>query len=106
MASKFASNNDNIKGLVLYASYPSGDELIDSNLKVISIYGSDDGVADLDKIKNASFPENSSIFEIKDGNHAQFGDYGFQKGDNEATISSEEQIKETVKITVNMLEKL
>ncbi len=106
MASKFASTNSDIKGLALYASYPSGDELIDSSLEVVSIYGSEDGVANLEKIKNAALPKESVIFEIKGGNHAQFGNYGFQKGDNKATISSEEQIEESVKATVNMLEKL
>ena len=106
MASKFASSHSDIKGLALYASYPSGDELIDSSLKVVSIYGSEDGVANLEKIKNAALPKDSVIFQIKGGNHAQFGNYGDQKGDNKATISSEEQIEESVKVTVNMLEKL
>ena len=106
MASKFASEHEEIKGLALYASYPVSDELKDSNIEVVSIYGSEDGVSDLEKIKDAILPKDSTIFEIEGGNHAQFGDYGFQKGDNEASISSEEQIEETVKVTVNMLEKL
>ncbi len=106
MASKFASKNDNIKGLALYASYPIGDELKDSNIEVVSIYGSEDGVADLEKIKNSRLSNNSEFFEINGGNHAQFGSYGEQKGDNKATISSQEQIKEAVDITVNMLERL
>ncbi|MCF0147127.1 MAG: alpha/beta hydrolase [Clostridium sp.] len=106
MASKFAGENDNIKGLALYASYPSGDELIDKNIEVVSIYGSEDGVADLEKIKNANLSKNSSLFEIRGGNHAQFGSYGEQEGDNKATISPEEQVKEAIDITVKMLEKL
>ncbi len=106
MASKFAGENNSIKGLALYASYPSGDELKDKEIEVVSIYGSEDGVADLEKIKNATLSNNSSIFEIKGGNHAQFGNYGEQKGDNKATISSEDQIKEAVDITVKMLERL
>lgn len=106
MASKFASENDNIKGLALYASYPSGDELKDSNIKVISIYGSEDGVADLEKIKNAQLSENSTFFEIKGGNHAQFGNYGLQDGDNNASISALEQVNEAIKYTVKMLEEI
>ena len=35
---------------------------------------------DLEKIKDAILPKDSTIFEIEGGNHAQFGDYGFQKG--------------------------
>lgn len=106
MASKFASENSKIKGLALYASYPSGDELKDSDIEVVSIYGTEDGVADLEKVKDATLSKNSAFFEIKGGNHAQFGSYGEQEGDNKATISSKEQIEEAAKITVNMLEKL
>ncbi|MDV4150475.1 alpha/beta family hydrolase [Clostridium sp. AL.422] len=106
IASRFASENDNVKGLALYASYPSGDELVDKTLEVISIYGSEDGVADLEKIKNANLSKNSELFEIKGGNHSQFGNYGHQEGDNNATISSNDQITETINITVRMLEEL
>lgn len=106
MASKFASENNNIKGLALYASYPSGDELKEKEIEVVSIYGSEDGVADLEKIRNANLSKDSILFEIKGGNHAQFGSYGEQKGDNKATISPEEQINEAVDITIKMLEKL
>lgn len=106
MASKFASENDNIKGLALYASYPSGDELKDTNIEVISIYGSEDGVADLEKVKNADLSEKSTFIEIKGGNHAQFGSYGMQDGDNNASISRSEQINEAIKYTVKMLEKI
>ena len=106
MASKFASENDNIKGLALYASYPSGDELKYTNVEVISIYGSEDGVADLEKVKNAELSEKSTFIEIKGGNHAQFGSYGAQEGDNDATISGSEQINEAIKYTVKMLEEI
>ena len=34
--------------------------------------------------------------EIEGGNHAQFGNYGPQKGDLPATISAEEQQAQTV----------
>lgn len=106
MASKFASENDNIKGLALYASYPSGDELKSTNIEVISIYGSKDGVADLEKIRSAQLSENSTFFEIKGGNHAQFGNYGPQDGDNNASISASEQVNEAIKYTVKMLEEI
>jgi len=33
---------------------------------------------------------------IEGGNHAQFGSYGPQPGDNEATISAQEQLDQTV----------
>ena len=33
---------------------------------------------------------------IEDGNHAQFGNYGRQSGDSDATISADEQQDEAV----------
>lgn len=106
MAADYASKNQNIEGLALYASYPQGDCIKDSDIDVVSIYGSLDGVADLDKVKNASLPEKSELIEIKGGNHCQFGDYGHQDGDNEAEISEEEQINEAAKYTIELLERL
>jgi hypothetical protein len=40
------------------------------------------------------------------GNHAQFGDYGSQPGDNAATISRVEQQTQIVNATVKFLEEL
>lgn len=106
MASSYVAENDVIDGLVLYAAYPQGEELKDLDIKVISIYGSNDGVADLEKVKNATLTQNSELVEIEGGNHAGFGSYGDQKGDNEATITEEKQIEEAVKYTREFLEEL
>ena len=40
---------------------------------------------------------------IDGGNHSQFGNYGFQKGDGEARISREEQEDRTVEAILNFL---
>ena len=40
---------------------------------------------------------------IEGGNHCQFGSYGFQKGDNEASISHEEQMYKTVETVVSFI---
>lgn len=106
MACDYAVKNPKVKGVVLYASYPQGDELKDSGKKVLSIYGSLDGVAKLEKVKNAVFPKDSKIIEINGGNHGQFGSYGEQSGDNKATISNEEQIDLASKYTIEFLNAL
>jgi len=106
MAAGYAAENDVIDGLVLYASYPQGEELKDLDINVLSIYGSNDGVADLEKVKNATLTKDSEIVEIEGGNHAGFGNYGDQKGDKEATISAEDQIEKSVEYTVEFLEKI
>lgn len=106
MACSYAAKQEKIKGVVLYASYPEGDELKNSNKKVLSLWGSQDGVAKLDKVKNAAFPKDATLVEIKGGNHGQFGDYGAQSGDNKATISQEEQVKQAVDATLELMEKI
>jgi hypothetical protein len=43
---------------------------------------------------------------MQGGNHAQFGDYGFQPGDNQAKISRADQQQQVVDATVKFLESL
>jgi hypothetical protein len=43
---------------------------------------------------------------IQGGNHAQFGDYGVQPGDHEATISRVDQQKQVVEVTAQFLKEL
>jgi len=95
MAASYAYDNPGrIEGLFLWASYPSTSQsLAESDLPVISIYGSLDGVATPADIMESKpyLPANTLFTEIIGGNHAQFGSYGEQKGDNPAAISPQEQ---------------
>ena len=95
-----AKHQDDVRGLVFLAAY-STKEL---GLPVLSIYGSNDGVLKMDNyrknLKNLSDVEEHII---EGGNHCQFGSYGFQKGDNEATISNGEQIEKTVTLIVDFI---
>ena len=92
-----AEHTEQVDGLLLLAAYTTKD-LSKSDMKVITIYGSEDSVLNLDKIKETRklLPDGSVEKCIEGGNHAQFGSYGEQKGDGEAKISSEDQIDETV----------
>jgi pimeloyl-ACP methyl ester carboxylesterase len=85
-------------GLILLASYSAVD-LSDTDLEIISIYGSEDGVLNREKYDNASadglWPSDFTEKVIEGGNHAQFGSYGVQKGDGSAKISADEQIEIT-----------
>jgi hypothetical protein len=40
---------------------------------------------------------------INGGNHAQFGNYGPQKGDGTATVSREEQQAETARLILDFI---
>ena len=95
MAARFASKNpQSIRGLVLLASYPlTASNLQNTDLPVISIYGSNDGLATLDDVRASkeNLPGSTKWVEIVGGNHAQFAWYGDQSGDRKAEISRAEQ---------------
>lgn len=92
------SHQDIIDGIILLASYPSTK--LDNHLKLCSVYGSKDGVLSLSRYESGKkyWPEQSGEVIIEGGNHAQFGDYGFQDRDNPADITAEEQQTCTVDI--------
>ena len=94
-------NSDIIDGVVLLASYTTVE--IGDGLELCSIYGSEDGCLERDVYSDNrdNWPENSRELIIDGGNHAQFGNYGTQKGDGAAAISAEEQQKITVDEIVN-----
>ena len=106
VASSFAIEHpDVIQGLFFLAAYPIED-MSNGNMPTLTIYGEDDGVAVLSdqKEKESLLSTHSEIHVIKGGNHANYGMYGEQKGDNPASITSKQQINETVKIVTNWIE--
>lgn len=92
------SGKDDVRGLVLLASYPpegvdlSGiaEEGVEA---VVSVTASNDLVLDAEAFESARerLPEDTVYVEIEGGNHSQFGSYGQQPGDGAATISAQEQ---------------
>lgn len=82
-------------GIIFLASYPT-DEL---NIPALSIYGSEDHVLNMERYEEAAtngyFISGISELVIDGGNHAEFGDYGSQKGDGEALIPAESQWEQT-----------
>ena len=110
MAASYAYHHpDQIRGLVLWASYPAkSDNLSNVKIKVTSIYGNLDGLASTKKIEASKklLPANTTWVSIKGGNHAQFGWYGDQAGDNPATISREEQQAQIIHATLDLLKSI
>jgi pimeloyl-ACP methyl ester carboxylesterase len=95
-----------VQGLALWASYPTAtDNLVDYNLNVVSIYGTQDRLSSEDKIAASRplLPRSTRWVPIEGGNHGQFGWYGGQSGDGEAKISREAQQAEIVQATVELL---
>jgi dienelactone hydrolase len=92
MACEYAADTDErVEGLVLFASYCASD-LSESELRTLSVLGSADGVIDEEREREArtNLPPDAAIVEIEGMNHAQFGDYGPQRGDGEPRISDRE----------------
>ena len=106
MAASYASGHlESLNGLVLLAAYPTKSLKSDS-FSVLSLYGSEDGVLNMEKVEEgkAYMPVDYAEVCIEGGNHAQFGNYGEQKGDHAADISREEQQAQTVEAILKMME--
>jgi pimeloyl-ACP methyl ester carboxylesterase len=107
MAARFVHRQPSaVHGLVLWASYPSAsDDLSARELAVVSIYGARDGLATEEEIAASRplLPAETRWVAIVGGNHAQFGWYGPQSGDNPATISRQAQQQEVVAATLTLL---
>jgi len=109
IAADYADKHDNIKGLVLLASYAQDKRDFSSrDIKVLSLWGENDKVADISKITKAKevMPKDAVFTGIAGGNHGGFGDYGYQKGDGEASITNEDQMSYTSKSIVKLLDNI
>ncbi len=99
-ASYISRHKKEFEGLLLLAAYSTKD-LSKSDLKILSIYGSKDGILNIEsynKNKKHLPPSGEGLTEIiiSGGNHSQFASYGAQKGDYIPEITSEEQQDITV----------
>ncbi len=105
MACEYALDNaDAFDGIILLASYSAAD-LSKTDLRVLSIYGSEDKVLDKEKYESSkvNLPSDFTEHIINGGNHAQFGSYGEQKGDGVSIISDKKQIEEATNTIVEYL---
>jgi pimeloyl-ACP methyl ester carboxylesterase len=107
MGANFARRHpEQIMGLVLLAAYPAtSDDLAQARILVASIYASLDGLATPEKIdaSRTLLPPDTLWSLIEGGNHAQFGYYGPQAGDNPAEISRAEQQKQMLNAMLHLL---
>jgi hypothetical protein len=106
VAASYVSRRPSVSGLVLWASYPADDSLVETDVQVLSIYGSTDRLTTpADVLRSQDLLPPDAIFvEIRGGNHSQFGSYGLQPGDGKATITNEEQWTQIIEATIELLE--
>ncbi len=110
MAAQYAYQHpEKVSGLALWAAYPaSNNSLVERNVRVVSVYGTRDGLATGVKIDASRplLPPGTRFVPLEGGNHAQFGWYGKQSGDNDATISRADQQRQVITATVALLDGL
>src|SRR5215213_7915268 len=82
-AATAADTDEQVKGLVLFAAYPAS-RMERTDLKIASVFGSDDGLVTPDDIEGskADLPSDTGYVEVPGAVHSWFGDYGVQPGDN------------------------
>ena len=88
--------NSICNGIILLASYLNSD-ISDTTLKVLSIYGSNDEILNMDKYEeNKKYaPEIFIERRIDGGIHSYFGSYGIQNKDGKPYIEKSFQIEKT-----------
>ena len=103
-ASYLEKNAEDYEGLILLGSYSTAD-LSDTDLDVLSVYGSEDKVMNREKYdeNKSNLPTNFTEIVIDGGCHAYFGMYGAQDGDGTPSITNEEQIQQTVEYIAQMI---
>ena len=103
----FAKDHPQLEAVIFWASYPADDSLSKSNLKMLSIYGTNDmaGAAKFDETRPLLVVDAKYVV-IDGGNHGQFGDYGPQPNDHQATISRADQQAQVVQATAEFLKEL
>lgn len=108
VAARFVDEDaTHVAGLVLIGtSHPRDFDLSGTQVAVTKVLGTRDGVAEVEKSERnrSKVPASTRWVLIEGGNHSQFGHYGFQPGDWRASISREEQQKQTVAAVVEALE--
>ncbi len=104
VASNFADSNLEARALVMWAAYPQND-LSAKNLPTLALYGEKDGVIGQEQLaaSQGKFPQGTLRQTIPGLNHAGFGSYGTQRGDNPATIPPEAGWDEIAQRTVAFL---
>ena len=106
-ATIYAENNpERIDAIALWDSYPADSaDLSDNTISVISIFGTTNNVPNTENLidKKHLLPADTVFIGIEGANHAQFGDYGPQKGDVVASISLAQQHEQVAEIMLEFI---
>jgi hypothetical protein len=106
-AAIFAENNPNrIDAIALWDSFPADSaDLSDNTISAISIFGTTNDFPNTDNFndKKHLLPADTIFIGIEGANHAQFGDYGPQKGDVVPSMSLAEQHERVAELMLDFI---
>jgi len=106
-AAIFAENNPaKIDAIAFWDSYPPNSaNLSENNIPVLSIFGTTNDFPNTENFNDTRYllPKNAVFGAIEGASHAQFGDYGPQKGDVVASISLTEQHEKVAKLMLDFI---
>jgi dienelactone hydrolase len=109
MASRYAERDRNeLGGLLLHAAYPVGDMSERTGLAVMSISGTNDGLAtpaDIDE-HEPDLPASTEYVQIEGGIHSFFGDYGLQNGDGQPGTTRADAQRQIADASIGFMETL
>ena len=110
LAAAFARDHESaLAGLLLIGtSHPREDDLSALSLDVAKVFGSEDGLASEDEIRQfaKNLPQATNWTRIEGANHAQFGWYGWQLGDGSAAITRSAQQAATVRAVLDQFQRI
>jgi hypothetical protein len=106
-AAIFAENNPTkIDAIALWDSYPANSaDLSDNAISAISIFGTTNTFPNTENFNDQRYllPVNTIFTAIEGASHAQFGDYGPQKGDVVPSISLAEQHERVAEVMLDFI---
>ena len=106
-AAIFAENNPGaVDAIVFWDSYPpDSSNLSDNTISAISIFGTTNNLPNTENFndKKHLLPSDTIFIAIEGANHAQFGDYGPQKGDVVAAMSLADQHERVAEIMLDFI---
>ncbi|MDI2032484.1 alpha/beta hydrolase [Saccharopolyspora sp. TS4A08] len=106
-AARLATHHpDEVRGLLLWASYPDISLRDRRDLTVTSIYGTHDALSRTPDVLGAPLPPNTEFVPVPGAVHAHFGDYGPQRGDGRPGTTREQAQQQIIATTLRHLDQV
>lgn len=94
--------------LLIGTSHPRRVDLTSLAIPITKVYASEDGLASVEEVEDfgQNLPPHTSYVLVEGGNHSQFGWYGIQLGSGTPQISREEQQKQLLAASLDLIQQI